>query len=226
MGLQRVGYAVPLSTLFLTNGDNSSSASYGFRDRSVEWMRKTCKSSQNSRISQARQSWRNAFSASWPDTIDLRPAGHQRVSSRKDIIVLPSPYRERVRPYFLEQYFRRYGTHHGVCASRAIFPGLGPGKSKTSHFSRTYCSDSDRILSVARRTWRCTAPSFGHYYFILSAFYIFVLDEPGHPVGTPFPGGFAVKKRDDGFYCPIRDKEKDVTYSICNFCPAKQEDMP
>jgi uncharacterized protein (UPF0305 family) len=32
--------------------------------------------------------------------------------------------------------------------------------------------------------------------------------------------------RSDGYYCLIRDKEKDVFYSICNFCPATQADEP
>ena len=51
-------------------------------------------------------------------------------------------------------------------------------------------------------------------------------DEPGHPIGMPFPGGFTVERRDDNYYCPIRDKEKDVPFAICNFCPAKQSEMP
>jgi uncharacterized protein (UPF0305 family) len=51
---------------------------------------------------------------------------------------------------------------------------------------------------------------------------MFVLDEPGHPVGMPFPGGFRVEQRGRDYYCLIRDKEKEVFSSICNFCPAKQ----
>jgi uncharacterized protein (UPF0305 family) len=51
---------------------------------------------------------------------------------------------------------------------------------------------------------------------------MFVLDEPGHPVGMPFPGGFSVEQRGKDYYCLIRDKEKEVFYSICNFCPALQ----
>jgi uncharacterized protein (UPF0305 family) len=53
---------------------------------------------------------------------------------------------------------------------------------------------------------------------------MFVLDQPGHPIGTPFPGGFTVRQQGDEFYCPIREKEKDIWYSICNFCPAKQDE--
>jgi uncharacterized protein (UPF0305 family) len=60
------------------------------------------------------------------------------------------------------------------------------------------------------------------FYYLISAFTMFVLDKPGHPVGMPFPGGFTVEQRGSDFYCLIRDKEKEVFYSICNFCPAKQ----
>jgi uncharacterized protein (UPF0305 family) len=141
----------------------------------------------------------------------------------KDIIVLPSPYRERVRPYFMEQYFTRYGNAMALCGHR-IFPGREVEIRDIALF-KDFCSRVAEFHPTPEDV-EMFGPSFGHYYFTLSAFYIFVLDEPGHPVGTPFPGGFAVKKREDGFYCPIRDKEKDVTYSICNFCPAKQEKMP
>jgi uncharacterized protein (UPF0305 family) len=141
----------------------------------------------------------------------------------KDINALPSPYRERVRPYFIEQYFRRYGS---VMAMReqGLFTRPGQDIQDTALF-KDFC----RTVAEFRPTPQdeeVNGPFFGHFYFTVSAFFMFVLDEPGHPVGMPFPGGFAVKKRDDGFYCPIRDKEKDVTYSICNFCPAKQENMP
>lgn len=57
---------------------------------------------------------------------------------------------------------------------------------------------------------------------LVMCFHMFVLDEPGHPVGMPFPGGFSVEARDGAYYCPVRDKEKDVKYSMCNFCPARQ----
>ena len=64
------------------------------------------------------------------------------------------------------------------------------------------------------------------FYYLISAFTMFVLEEPGHPVGMPFPGGFTVEQRGKDYYCLIRDKEKEVFYSICNFCPAKQSEEP
>jgi uncharacterized protein (UPF0305 family) len=60
------------------------------------------------------------------------------------------------------------------------------------------------------------------FYYLIAAFTMFVLEEPGHPVGMPFPGGFTVEQRGRDYYCLIRDKEKDVSWSICNFCPALQ----
>jgi uncharacterized protein (UPF0305 family) len=53
---------------------------------------------------------------------------------------------------------------------------------------------------------------------------MFVLEEPGHPVGMPFPGGYTIEKRGGEYYCLIRDREKEVLHSICNFCPAKQSE--
>jgi uncharacterized protein (UPF0305 family) len=60
------------------------------------------------------------------------------------------------------------------------------------------------------------------FYYLIAAFTMFVLEEPGHPAGMPFPGGFSVEQRGRDYYCLIRDKEKDVFWSICNFCPAHQ----
>jgi uncharacterized protein (UPF0305 family) len=141
----------------------------------------------------------------------------------REIGALPSPYRERVRPYFIEQYFRRYGSIMAM-REQGLFPGLA-GDIKDIPLFREFCRTIAEFRPLQEDMERGT-PFSGHFYFIVSAFFMFVLDEPGHPVGMPFPGGFKVEKRADGFYCPIRDKEKDVTYSICNFCPAKQDSVP
>jgi uncharacterized protein (UPF0305 family) len=153
----------------------------------------------------------------------------QLISSflEREIIALPSPYREQIRPYFVEQYFTRY--HQVLSMYRQ--GGLARLDGEISDLKlfgefcamaagfRNYDSGSSAHADLAR-----DRPFSGLFYFLLSGFYMFVLDEPGHPVGMPFPGGFAVKKQDGRYLCPIRDKEKDVEYSICNFCPAKQEE--
>ena len=66
------------------------------------------------------------------------------------------------------------------------------------------------------------SPRHWFFYYLIAAFTMFVLDHPGHPAGTPFPGGVKVEEHNGTFKCLLRDKEKEVWFSICNFCPAHQ----
>ena len=139
---------------------------------------------------------------------------------------LPSPYREAVRPFFIEQIF---GTHHRLLYMfrSGSFNTLSEPLTDRALFSDYLCMVPEACF--CRETRSDYIPEFntpyqGLFYFLMAAFLMFVLDLPGHPVGMPFPGGFRVEDRDRVFYCPVRDKEKEVPYSICNFCPAKQSD--
>jgi uncharacterized protein (UPF0305 family) len=58
--------------------------------------------------------------------------------------------------------------------------------------------------------------------FLLAGFCMVVLNEPGHAVGTPFPGGDKVEYIDGSYYCPVREKANDVNAALCPFCPALQ----
>jgi len=141
-----------------------------------------------------------------------------------DIEKLPSPYREAIRPYFREQIF---GKHHKLLSmdrSGALGRMTGPIHDRET-FTK-FCT----MLPEGCFVWEETNernPYFQNpknrlFYYLVAAFTMFVLEEPGHPVGMPFPGGFTVEQRGRDYYCLIRDKEKDVSWSICNFCPALQ----
>jgi uncharacterized protein (UPF0305 family) len=152
----------------------------------------------------------------------------QEISARleREMNWLPSPYKEKVRPYFIEQYFGSYFRALGMY-NRGEFSKIG-GNIKDIDKFRDYCRmvlDTAPVFKEIRDKGREDTP-YGHYYFILGCYLMFVMEEPGHPVGTPFPGGFIVEKVNGEYLCPIRDKEKDVEFSICNFCPAKQRKMP
>lgn len=58
--------------------------------------------------------------------------------------------------------------------------------------------------------------------YLLAGFSMLVLDEPAHPVGTPFPGGDRVDAGDGFYWCPVREKSADVDGALCPFCPARQ----
>jgi uncharacterized protein (UPF0305 family) len=141
-----------------------------------------------------------------------------------EIDKLPSPYRESIRPFFREQLF---GKHHQLLAmhrTRAYARMTDPIRDRETF--RKFCE----MLPEGVFAWNDSSernPYFHNpmnrlFYYLIAAFTMFVLDEPGHPVGMPFPGGFFVEQRGRDYYCLIRDKEKEVFYSICNFCPAHQ----
>jgi len=143
-----------------------------------------------------------------------------------EIEKLPSPYRESIRPYFREQLF---GKHHQLLAmhrSRAF--ARMSGSIRDPELFHKFCD----MIPEGCFAWDDSSernPCFRNpknrlFYYLIAAFTMFVLDEPGHPVGMPFPGGFSVERRGMEYYCLIRDKEKDVYYSICNFCPAHQSE--
>ena len=143
---------------------------------------------------------------------------------KNEIDRLPSPYREKIRPYFDMQFF---GMYHRLLSMHRSgeFSNLGEPISDEETFARFLAAIPAGCFENSSSSG--TEFSFGDpvrslFYYLLSAFAMFVLEEPGHPVGTPFPGGFIVEKRGDEYFCPIRDKEEDIPFSICNFCPAKQ----
>lgn len=141
-----------------------------------------------------------------------------------DIGKLPSPYKEAIGPYFQKQIF---GKHHELLSlyrSGAFDRMKSPIRDRETF--RKFCA----MLHGGCFVWEDTGernPYFQNpknrlFYYLIAAFTMFVLEEPGHPVGMPFPGGFFVEQRGTEYYCLIRDKEKEVSWSICNFCPALQ----
>ena len=59
-------------------------------------------------------------------------------------------------------------------------------------------------------------------YGIVSIYTTFILDEPIHPVGTPFPGSLKVEKIGDKYYCPVKDANLESPNAVCKMCIAEQ----
>lgn len=59
-------------------------------------------------------------------------------------------------------------------------------------------------------------------YGIVSIYTTFVLEEPIHPVGTPFPGSLEVEEKDGKFYCPVKDANLESPNAVCKMCIAEQ----
>ncbi|WP_407382070.1 DUF2115 domain-containing protein [Methanobrevibacter sp.] len=62
-------------------------------------------------------------------------------------------------------------------------------------------------------------------YAIVSLYTTFVLEEPIHPVGTPFPGSLKVEEKDGVFYCPVKEANLESPNAVCKMCIAEQLDF-
>ncbi|MGA2121810.1 MAG: DUF2115 domain-containing protein [Methanoregula sp.] len=80
----------------------------------------------------------------------------------------------------------------------------------------------DMVAGQCREEEAGDAPGTRFLKYLLAGYCMLVLNEPGHPVGTPFPGGDTVEFTDGCYYCPVREKANDVDNALCPFCPARQ----
>lgn len=67
-----------------------------------------------------------------------------------------------------------------------------------------------------------TKTKFPLIYGIVSLYTTFVLEEPIHPVGTPFPGSLKVEEIDGKYFCPVKDANIDSPNAVCKMCIAEQ----
>ena len=151
-------------------------------------------------------------------TYTLQDLQHLRGIIEHEFRDLPAPYRRKLYPHAIEQVFGAY--HDLMLHHRRIYSERweGPLSALYPDFCRML---QDLTLSEGGNRLR----RYDLLYYLLAAFTMFVRELPGHPVGTPFPGGFRVEARNGEYYCPVREKEDDVETSICPFCPAKQAEV-
>ena len=59
-------------------------------------------------------------------------------------------------------------------------------------------------------------------YTIISLYTTYILEEPIHPVGTPFPGSLKVIEKNGIYYCPVKDANLESPNAVCKICIAEQ----
>ena len=153
-------------------------------------------------------------------TYSLHDLLQLRASVEHDLRHVPPAYRAKLQPKMMEHLF---GTHHEIMLRhrKGRFADLrGPVEGKLGEFCDMLLELPDRE-DEDDRDLRLVL-----FYYLIAAFTLFVCELPGHPVGTPFPGGFLVEEREGTYYCPVREKEDDVETSICPYCPAEQSALP
>jgi uncharacterized protein (UPF0305 family) len=80
----------------------------------------------------------------------------------------------------------------------------------------------DMVAGQCKDNGTGDVPKIRFLKFLLAGYCMIVLQEPGHPVGMPFPGGDQIELTDGIYYCPVREKAGDMDAALCPFCPARQ----
>lgn len=62
-------------------------------------------------------------------------------------------------------------------------------------------------------------------YVLISLYTTYILEQPIHPVGTPFPGNLHVTYEDGIFYCPVKENNENNPEAVCKFCLAEQTEL-
>lgn len=178
-------------------------------------------------LTRVRTFWKQAALARDREDLLMRLAGHVReypqeslrqmmVNFERKTREIPADYRDPLLRAVHEEIFE---THHRLLRAAAE----EGGHDWRTRSLRTGCADYCRMVQQAA-TMKAEEkdPALLSLHYALACYAMFVEDGPGHPVGTPFPGGLGVEQDGRTCYCPVRDHADDVPFALCPFCPAVQ----
>jgi len=149
---------------------------------------------------------------------DLHDLEAMNVRFERKVSHLPEGYRDRLLESVREEIFM---AHH-----RLILLSRNGGRELNDPPNPAlgaYCAMVAEACTVKAQE---KDPKFLYLKYLLSGFTMFVLAEPAHPVGTPFPGGQIVDEWEGTYLCPVRDLADDVPFALCPYCPAVQSAEP
>ncbi len=132
---------------------------------------------------------------------------------------LPEDYRARLLEAVREQIF---SAHHRLL----VLSRSGAAAAMTKPPDPALPAYCRMVADACSAKAREKDPKYLYLKYLLAAFVIFVLEEPAHPVGTPFPGGQIVDEWEGTYLCPVREMADDVAFALCPYCPAVQSTEP
>ncbi len=135
----------------------------------------------------------------------------RRDAWRQARFVHPKSYREKI----LRSLFSALTTR--INQMRRLDPEECP---------EDFVDDYDRFLEIVREYAEdpdYDSPLLLLYESLSAAYAIFLRGEPVHPPGTEFPGVGKVRRTDDRYYCPIKERREGQPGSFCTLCPAEQD---
>lgn len=131
---------------------------------------------------------------------------------REDAQYMPKSYRDDYIERFSKAFFSKIREikedkkdHPGMVDRKSLteFLELLDEQSKNARTNQEKC-----FVKVAR---------------IISTYTTFVCEEPIHPVGTKFPGGFVLHLENGKYLCPVKQRQMNNPSALCRFCVSVQD---
>ncbi|WP_458404859.1 DUF2115 domain-containing protein [Methanobrevibacter sp.] len=132
---------------------------------------------------------------------------------RKDGEYVQANYREKYLSVYIKYFIMRMKEvkekedYDNTAIDKHSFDTSFPMLERTFDKERLSDKDDDKFPLI---------------YVITALYTTFILEEPIHPVGSEFPGSLFVEQRNNTFYCPVKDNQKDNINAICHLCLAEQ----
>lgn len=141
----------------------------------------------------------------------------------REVGKLPDPYRRMYRPYSLD-LLHQY--HEVLYVYR--FGGVSDAPLPNPILWHEFWDIARSQCFVRRERSDDPFPQMRHplsafFYRLVYGYVMLIAGGYGHPVGMPFPGGARVHREGGRILCPIRNKERDLPFALCNFCSAEQD---
>jgi uncharacterized protein (UPF0305 family) len=132
---------------------------------------------------------------------------------REDAKYMPSSYRQEYIERFSRTFFNRIKD---IKEDKNNYIGDVDTKSVKEFLKVINKQNSD----AGGKNERC----FVKIARIISAYTTFVCEEPIHPLGTKFPGGFILYIENGIYYCPVKKNQMNNPSALCKFCVSVQDE--
>lgn len=147
-------------------------------------------------------------------TIDITDIMAALVHMKKESIYVTAGYREKFDNAYIQSFLMR------------IKKIRDNNKQYEGFVNADELQEAIKILKKQQKQVELEHDNHIHFfkiYRLITLYTTFIMDEPVHPVGMPFPGGFKIKQEDGIFYCPVKESQKDNPGAVCGICIAEQD---
>jgi len=132
---------------------------------------------------------------------------------REDAKYMPRSYREDYVERFSKAFFTRIKQ---IKEDKKNYPG-NVNMKNLGEFLELLDKQNEAAESVNEKC-------FVRIARIISTYTTFVREEPIHPVGTKFPGGFILHVENGRYLCPVKKFQMKNPSALCKFCVSVQDE--